>query len=283
MTKPARPTFSHSIVLALAAVVACALGTAGAQTPGSGTNKVQLTNPTVVQADYVAVSKALRDIAAKAPAAGLQQAEPLRGVRINPSVKPKVAGDAAGAAIDAVLQGFVGVANMPAPNFTFDGATVHGCNCAPPDPNGDVGPHHYVQQVNVRMRVYDKTTAALVAGPVKLSQLFASAGLTDTCATSDDGDPIVLYDQFADRWLISQFAVGQQPNRECVAVSNTGPDRPVVRLFVRLADRDLLSRLSQARGVAGRLLHDDERVQLRGHGVSRRGGVRVRAREDAPW
>jgi hypothetical protein len=84
--------------------------------------------------------------------------------------------------------------------------------------------------VNVRMRVFNKTTGALLAGPVQVSQLFASAGITDQCGTVDDGDPIVLYDQLADRWLISQFAVSAAPSRECIAISKT-PD-PTGQWFV---------------------------------------------------
>src|SRR5262249_50306207 len=37
-----------------------------------------------------------------------------------------------------------------------------------------------------------------------------------------DGDPIVLYDSIADRWLISQFKASN-PFGECIAIS-TGPD-----------------------------------------------------------
>ena len=54
--------------------------------------------------------------------------------------------------------------------------------------------HAYNTQVNLLVRVYDKTGAPLTPA-FKLSSLWASAGLTDACATTDDGDPIVLYDQ----------------------------------------------------------------------------------------
>src|SRR5438105_788112 len=36
------------------------------------------------------------------------------------------------------------------------------------------------------------------------------------------GDPVVLYDQLADRWVISQFAGVSVPTDECIAVSTTG-------------------------------------------------------------
>src|SRR6266511_2716503 len=78
----------------------------------------------------------------------------------------------------------------------------------PPDTNGDVGPNHYVQTVNAQFEVFDKDGVSQ-AGPSNINTLFAA--LPDTpsqslCETTNRGDPIVLYDQLADRWLISQFA-----------------------------------------------------------------------------
>ena len=49
-------------------------------------------------------------------------------------------------------------------------------------------------------------------------------GLGDTCETSNDGDPIVMYDQLAQRWFVSQFAFPNFPSPpyiQCVAVSAT--------------------------------------------------------------
>ena len=56
-----------------------------------------------------------------------------------------------------------------------------------------------------------------------MSSLFASLGAP--CGTRDDGDPIVLYDRFADRWLISQFVLPNYPSGpfyEEIAISQTG-------------------------------------------------------------
>jgi hypothetical protein len=39
---------------------------------------------------------------------------------------------------------------------------------------------------------------------------------------TDDGDPIVLYDHLADRWLISQFAAVGPPSHQCIAISQSG-------------------------------------------------------------
>ena len=56
------------------------------------------------------------------------------------------------------------------------------------------------------------------------------------CATNNDGDPIVLYDQYSGRWLASQFAFPNFPSGpfyQCVAVSSSErPVRDLVRLPV---------------------------------------------------
>jgi hypothetical protein len=114
---------------------------------------------------------------------------------------------------------------MPTPALSFDGlssndnAAAYGFRIVPPDPFGDVGPNHYVQAVNALVRVFDKNGAALTP-PFKLSSLFSRLGTA--CSTRNDGDPIVLYDALADRWLISQFCNNFPPFRQLVAVSKTG-------------------------------------------------------------
>src|SRR6266496_2143824 len=112
---------------------------------------------------------------------------------------------------------------MPPP-LTFDGTNrvQSGCNCAPPDTDGDVGPNHYVQAVNVSFRVFDKTGVTL-AGPTTYNSLFAP--LTGTpCNGQNDGDPFAFYDQVADRWVVSDFAFPSFPGSsfwQCIAVSQT--------------------------------------------------------------
>lgn len=112
----------------------------------------------------------------------------------------------------------------PAPALTFEGlsdddnAAVLGGRVVPPDTNGDVGLTHYVQTINTLMAVYDKATGARVFGPVPVNNLWAGFG--GKCETDNDGDPTVLYDVAADRWVISQFAIGGD-GHQCVAVSTT--------------------------------------------------------------
>ena len=88
----------------------------------------------------------------------------------------------------------------------------------PPDPVGDIGTQYYLQMINsgagAQLQVYDKVTQLpVLAAPINLDRLG-----TGSCA-SGLGDPIVLYDSLAGRWLLSEFsAVG---NVLCVYVSVT--------------------------------------------------------------
>lgn len=111
--------------------------------------------------------------------------------------------------------------SIPAPILNFKGIQFPGvsCNCAPPDTNGEVGATQYVQMVNTGYQVFDKTTGASVLGPNSIVSLWTGFG--GVCQTSGFGDPVVLYDQLANRWVISQFAGSSIPTDECVAVSTT--------------------------------------------------------------
>jgi len=116
---------------------------------------------------------------------------------------------------------------MPGPLLTFEGgAAAQFCACAPPDSDGDVGPNHYVEAINTAFAVYNKT-GTMLAGPITYNTLFAP--LTGTpCNGQNKGDPFVLYDHVADRWMISDFAFpgglpGSGPFWQCIAVSQT-PD-----------------------------------------------------------
>ena len=111
--------------------------------------------------------------------------------------------------------------NMPSPILNFNGIPFPGvaCNCAPPDTNGEVGATQYVQIVNEGFQVFNKSTGASMLGPVGISTIWSGFG--GPCETAGDGDPVALYDQLANRWLISQFAGPSVPTDECIAVSTT--------------------------------------------------------------
>jgi hypothetical protein len=105
------------------------------------------------------------------------------------------------------------------PLLNFNGQGFTGVN--PPDTVGDVGPNHYVQMVNQgagsRVTIHNKNTGAITGGPATLSNL---APTGNPCRTGA-GDPIVLHDQLANRWLLSEFA--GSGNNLCVYIS-TGAD-----------------------------------------------------------
>ena len=119
--------------------------------------------------------------------------------------------------------------NMPPPLLTFDGTdrVGSGCNCRPPDTNGDVGPNHYLQTVNTGFRVWDKSGNPLTPFTT-YNTFFAPLGTGNPCGNNqNDGDPFAFYDQIADRWVVSDFAFpgfpGPGPFYECIGVSQT-PD-----------------------------------------------------------
>src|SRR3989449_6808238 len=127
---------------------------------------------------------------------------------------------------DPVVQNFgfisdIAGLNMPATLLNFNGIPFPGvaCNCAPPDTNGEVGSTQYVQIVNEGYQVFDKTTGASQLGPSGITTVWSGFG--GVCQNNGSGDPVVLYDQIANRWLISQFAGVGVPTDECIAVSTT--------------------------------------------------------------
>ena len=113
-------------------------------------------------------------------------------------------------------------ARTPAFTLRFDGIGATGD--VPPDPIGDVGPNHYVQMANTKFAVFDKS-GGLLTGPTSIHLLFSGLPAGNQCVLRDDGDPVVLYDRLADRWLLSQMAVPGGPSgfHVCIAVSQT-PD-----------------------------------------------------------
>ncbi len=82
----------------------------------------------------------------------------------------------------------------------------------PPDPSGACGLNYYVQMVNATpVKVFNKTTGAQVGTVRQLGSLWGS--------NTNEGDPIVLYDKFADRWFLSQFQ--SSGNKTNIAISTT--------------------------------------------------------------
>jgi hypothetical protein len=144
---------------------------------------------------------------------------------------PEVADDT-GFTGDGVVQtnGQPQSSTIPSPTVSFEGLSnrdnfnIFGFRVNPPDPVGDVGPNHYVEMVNLVFAIYDKS-GNLLLGPVDTGTLWDGFVIPD--CTDPSGDPVVLYDQFSDRWLLSQFTTRglddpSLPFYNCVAISQTG-------------------------------------------------------------
>lgn len=103
------------------------------------------------------------------------------------------------------------------PKILFDGLDY--TDVEPPDPTGAVGTNHFVAMVNslggAVMQIFDKQGNSLY-GPANLVNLWQEVSMTGL------GDPIVVYDRFADRWLLSELSGGFD-NVLLVAISRS-PD-----------------------------------------------------------
>ncbi|NTW25446.1 MAG: fibronectin type III domain-containing protein [Lentimicrobium sp.] len=100
-----------------------------------------------------------------------------------------------------------------APIVNFEGQAT---SSYPPDCNGTAGPNHYMQTVNTTYAIYNKT-GTLLAGPTNMNLLFGSvAG-----ATCNDGDPLIQYDEQANRWVAVEFSLCGSNDLMLVAVSST--------------------------------------------------------------
>ncbi len=158
------------------------------------------------------VSLPLRDIKPLAP-------KPWTSIREMPE-RESPNGKAAPPVEDPAVQKSFGpnALAMPAPTQNFAGVGNRD-GVYPPDTNGDVGPNHFVQWVNLSFQIWNKSGVSLY-GPASGNTLWSGFG--GPCQTANDGDPVVLYDPIADRWLMSQFTASN-PYGECIAISTT-PD-----------------------------------------------------------
>ena len=109
-----------------------------------------------------------------------------------------------------------------------DNRNLFGFAFVPPDTNGAIGATQFVQMVNVTIAVYDKSTGALQLGPAAIHMLWTGfGGLCEfgggTPTFADGGDPVVLYDHLAGRWLVSQLQYTSDFTQaaQCIAVSTS--------------------------------------------------------------
>ena len=123
----------------------------------------------------------------------------------------------------------VPTAAAPAPIANFVGLDFNTFGSGrPPDTNGDVGPTYFIESVNGSIGIYRKSDGVRVVG-LLLNAFMSQGSFGNLCDTNNFGDPVVLYDSFEDRWIITDFAFtldagGNVTSNsfQCFAASKTG-------------------------------------------------------------
>ncbi len=181
---------------------------------------------TAQQPDATTGSFATPAASARADSLTTVHREPVMVREINPRHNPLASeagrGEATWDRTDTPVDPLVGASSnrsrtaVPLNSWESTDATTGCGGCSPPDMAGDVGPNHYVHMVNAtKVAVFSKDGSETLAGPFSFGDLWDSGP-----CSSNAGDPIVVYDELADRFVLSQFA---QPTHMCFAVSQT-PD-----------------------------------------------------------
>jgi uncharacterized repeat protein (TIGR01451 family) len=211
--------------LALLALLSGALAISVSVVPfgRGGAAQVRADKPTRLTGPYVSEPVSPADTRGLPPA---PQPEPFEGephaVRpILPLPRPQSAVDGSDLR-DPALQTAAGIESMPPWFANYEGIPHNGV--FPPDPNGQVGLHHYLQIVNspnggAEVRIWDKSTGEQLYD-FGLGALWPSG---TPCNQYASGDPVALYDQLADRWVLSELIdPPSPPYSECIAVSKSG-------------------------------------------------------------
>jgi len=218
----ARITAAIILLAAAAAMLFMAASQPASAQPTARTHPLTPKFSTAVAFD---ISPALRTL----PLAKKYVADPSNLLEIRPERGPRAQSKGYKSG-DKALQTFSPALAIAAPLLNFEGVSnednfnIFGFRVNPPDPNGEVGPNHYVEIINLVFAVYDKSGNKLL-GPIDTGSLWSNFAVPD--CTDPSGDPVVLYDQLADRWILSQFTTSglsdpTKPFWNCVAVSTTG-------------------------------------------------------------
>ncbi|MBK6964641.1 MAG: T9SS type A sorting domain-containing protein [Bacteroidales bacterium] len=173
---------------------------------------------TVGEGTFIGISKPLKDIPPLTEAEYASMVVEAERKLLNPKLRTRYYPYEATAlpkGPDAAWQKLMGqnksAASDPLVNFQGQNSPYF-----PPDENGTAGPDHYMQTVNTTYAIYSKT-GTLLAGPTDMNELFG----TVPGSSCNDGDPIILYDEMADRWMAAEFSLCQNPDRMLVAISAT--------------------------------------------------------------
>lgn len=216
-------TASGAVILLALAAPAQAANPALSANEGTRPVADRDTNATVLHASRHDVSAPLRDILRVMPPPQPMGTEEEDGYEI-PNILLKLSGyeTKPRRSTSHIQRAPTGVP-APAVDLSFEAISMatSGCNCLPPDTNGDVSDQHYIQWVNGGWQAFDKLTgnpAPETPTPTQGNSFWVGFG--GQCEASNDGDPIALWDPQAQRWLMSQF-VASPPYSQCVAISTS--------------------------------------------------------------
>ncbi len=179
-------------------------------------NQSQVVYPTVIKkAKAFAISGPLNEISLSEAEIKTKNETPWFGredKKINPNIKPP---DFENMPPDPGMQLKNGnIKNSKGIINNYDGQSS---GSFPPDCNGDVGVDYFFQTVNVTYAIYDKATGTLQANG-NLNDIFNSSLPGAGC---NDGDPIILYDEQANRWFFAEFSLCSTTDYMLIAVSQT--------------------------------------------------------------
>lgn len=102
--------------------------------------------------------------------------------------------------------------------FSFDAVREDEQNAQVPDTNGAVGGTQFVEITNFDYAIYDKATGNVILRPTNTNAIFTGFG--GLCEGTSPGDPTVLWDKLAGRWVVTYFNY-QGNDALCIAVSTT--------------------------------------------------------------
>jgi len=98
----------------------------------------------------------------------------------------------------------------------------------PTDANGSAGHNYYMQAINKVFAIFDKASGTMVAGPIFFNNLFNGV-LNNLPAVPgseyNSGDPVVIYDEQANRWVACEMSIHGENDYVLVAVSETSDPR----------------------------------------------------------
>ena len=137
--------------------------------------------------------------------------------------------------------------------LSFDAVREDEQNAQVPDTNGAVGDTQFVEITNFDYAVYDKSTGKVVLNPTDTDTIFQGFG--GRCENTSPGDPVVVFDKIANRWLVSYFNY-VSAYALCIAVSTSDDATGSYNRYEY--DYSSAARLSEIRRLAGCLLRLDE-------------------------